>query len=117
LQLGYAGTPLRQELVDAVLRGEKTSTSSLRAHYEPHSDESLPKEGERLLLLDSEDRPVAIVEVTEVRIVRVADVDLAFARDEGRASRRSRSGASRTSVSGPATASRMTRSSSPSASG
>jgi uncharacterized protein YhfF len=83
MQLGYARTPLRRMLVDAVLRGEKTATSSLRAEYEPHADEPMPRAGERLALLDYDDRPVAIVETTEVRVLRIVDVDLAFARDEG----------------------------------
>jgi hypothetical protein len=35
MQLGYPQTELRRKLVAAVLRGEKTATSSLRAEYEP----------------------------------------------------------------------------------
>ena len=35
------------------------------------------------LLLDFDDRPVGVVETTEVRVVRAGDVDLDFARDEG----------------------------------
>jgi uncharacterized protein YhfF len=83
MELGYPGTPLRRALVDAVLRDEKTSTSSLRVEYEPYAEEPLPRVGERLLLLDYDDRPVAIIETTEVRVVPVAEVDLDFARDEG----------------------------------
>ena len=82
-QLGYARTDLRRTLVDAVLRGEKTATAGLRSDYAPHSDEPLPQAGERFALLDFDDRPVAVVETTEVRIVRAGDVDLDFARDEG----------------------------------
>src|SRR5207302_8175864 len=77
MELGYAGTDLRRELVDAVLRGEKTATAGL------HEEDPLPQPGERFLLLDYDDRPVAVVETTEVRVLRAADVDLAFARDEG----------------------------------
>jgi uncharacterized protein YhfF len=77
LELGYAGTDLRRELVAAVLRGEKTATAGL------HGEDPLPEPGQRFLLLDRDDRPVAVVETTEVRVVRAADVDVAFARDEG----------------------------------
>src|SRR4029079_9020051 len=77
MELGYARTPLRRTLVDAVLRGEKTATAGL------HGDEPLPEPGQKFLLLDFDDQPVAVVETTEVRVLRVDEVDLQFARDEG----------------------------------
>jgi uncharacterized protein YhfF len=77
MELGYAHTPLRRELVDAVLRGEKTASAGL------HGEEPLPEPGQRFLLLDFDDRPVAVVETTEVRVLRADEVDLRFARDEG----------------------------------
>ena len=83
MELGYARTELRRQLVDAVLRGEKTATASLQTDYEPHTTERLPQIGERFALLDFDDEPVGVVEATELRIVRAGDVDLAFARDEG----------------------------------
>jgi uncharacterized protein YhfF len=83
MQLGYARTELRRNLVDAVLRGEKTATAGLRAEYGPYADERLPSVGDRCVLLGFDDEPVAVVETTEVRVLRVADIDLAFARDEG----------------------------------
>jgi uncharacterized protein YhfF len=83
MRLGYARTALRKKLVDSVLRGDKTATAGLRADHEPHSDERLPRIGDRSVLLGFDDEPVAVVEATEVRVLRVADVDLAFALDEG----------------------------------
>ena len=77
MELGHARTELRRELVEAVLRGDKTATAGL------HGEDVLAKVGERWLLLDYDDKPVAVVETTEVRVVRAADVDLEFARDEG----------------------------------
>ena len=77
MRLGYPRTELRRKLVDSVLRGDKTATAGLRAECEP------PQVGDRSVLLDFDDEPVAVVETTEVRVVRVADVDLAFALDEG----------------------------------
>jgi uncharacterized protein YhfF len=72
---------LRQRLVDAVLRGDKTATAGLRSDYEP--SEPLPRIGDRSVLLGFDDEPVGVVETTEVRVVRAGDVDLAFALDEG----------------------------------
>lgn len=81
--LGYPRTELRQKLVASALRGTKTATAGLRADHEPHTDEPLPRVGDRSVLLGFDDEPVAVVETTEVRVLRVADVDLAFALDEG----------------------------------
>jgi uncharacterized protein YhfF len=74
--------PLRDRLVAAILDGSKTSTTGLVADYE-HCGEALPRVGERHTVVDSADRPVAVIEVTEVRIVPLAQVDLAHAVDEG----------------------------------
>jgi uncharacterized protein YhfF len=73
---------LRDRLVAAVIRGEKTATSGLLAEYE-HDRDEIPTAGARSRVLDSAGRPVAVIELTEVRIVRVGDVDLEFALDEG----------------------------------
>ncbi|MDT0610188.1 ASCH domain-containing protein [Streptomyces lancefieldiae] len=74
--------PLRDQLVAAVLDGSKTSTTGLVVDYE-HEGEPLPKAGSREVVVDSRDRPVAVIEVTEVRVVPLARVDLAHAVDEG----------------------------------
>lgn len=83
MELGYARTPLRRRLVEAVLQGEKTATAGLAADHAPHTDDPVPRPGDRWLLLGFDDEPVAVVETTEVRVVRAAEVDLDFARDEG----------------------------------
>jgi uncharacterized protein YhfF len=80
-QFAFPG-PLRDQLVAAILAGEKTSTSGLVIDYE-HDNEPLPTAGERSVVVDSDDRPVGIIEATEVRVIRLADVDLAHAIDEG----------------------------------
>jgi uncharacterized protein YhfF len=82
MQLGFPRTELRRQLVDAVLAGAKTATAGLLAEYEAEG-EAMPSVGERFLLLDYDDEPVAVVETTELRVLRAAEVDLAFARDEG----------------------------------
>jgi uncharacterized protein YhfF len=78
MELGYPRTELRRQLVDAVLRGEKTATTGLPEPGEPHG-----RAGDRCLLLGFEDEPVGVVELTEVHVVPAAEIDLQFARDEG----------------------------------
>ncbi|BBB02070.1 hypothetical protein RVR_9779 [Actinacidiphila reveromycinica] len=74
--------PLRDKLVAAVLDGTKTATTGLVADYE-HEGEALPRVGDRSAVVDSDDRPVAVIEVTDVRVVPLGEVDLAHALDEG----------------------------------
>ena len=81
-EFGFAGTPLREALVAAILRGEKTAGAALVVDYERDGEE-VPRVGERFLLLDIDDRGVAVIETTEVRVLRVGDCDVQFARDEG----------------------------------
>jgi uncharacterized protein YhfF len=71
--------PLRDQLVTAILAGEKTTTT---ADYE-RENEPLPGPGLRQVVIDSADRPVAVIETTEVRVMRLGDVDLDHALDEG----------------------------------
>ncbi len=70
--------PLRDELVAAILSGAKTTTSALLL-----PDEPVPAAGQRFAVLDSANRPVAAIELTDVRVLRLADVDLRHAVDEG----------------------------------
>jgi uncharacterized protein YhfF len=80
-ELAYPG-PLRDTLVEAVLSGAKTSTSSLLVEY-AGEDDPLPVAGQRYVLVDSANQPVGIVETTEVRLVPIGEIDLQFAREEG----------------------------------
>jgi uncharacterized protein YhfF len=81
MEFAFPG-PLRDQLVAAILSGAKTTTSSLAAEYE-RAGEPLPAVGQRSAVVDSRGRPVAVIELTEVRVVRLADVDLRHAVDEG----------------------------------
>lgn len=76
-ELGYPRTALRRQLVDAVLRGEKTATAGLAA------DDPLPEPGERFVLHDFDDEPVGVIEITEAEIVPADLIDADFARAEG----------------------------------
>ena len=64
-------------MIDAVLRGEKTTTAGLAEEEEP------VQAGQLLSLLDFDDEPVAIVEVVESRVLPAGELDLRFVRDEG----------------------------------
>ena len=81
-EFGFPRTDLRRRLVEAILRGEKTSTSGLLSDFERDGD-PLPEVGERFSLIDHEDRVVGVIETTEVRVTTIGEVDLAFALDEG----------------------------------
>jgi uncharacterized protein YhfF len=83
-RLGYAGTDLRRELVEAVLGGAKTATAGLLDEYEAEAEEPATV-GSRYALLGYDDERVAVVEVTESRVVPAAEIDEEFARDEGEA--------------------------------
>ncbi len=74
--------PLRDELTTLALAGSKTTTAGLFAELEVDG-EVLPAPGLREVLLDSDDRPVAVIETIECRVVRLADVDDRHAIDEG----------------------------------
>jgi uncharacterized protein YhfF len=74
--------PLRDELTALALAGTKTTTAGLFAEFEADG-ESLPVPGKREVLLDSAERPVAVIETVTCRVVRLADVDDRHAIDEG----------------------------------
>ena len=74
--------PLRDQLVAAILAGEKTTTTGLVADYE-HENDPLPAPGLRQVVVDSAGRGVAVIETTAVRVIRLAEVDLDHALGEG----------------------------------
>lgn len=74
--------PLRDQLVAAILAGEKTTTTSLLREYEAE-DEPLPQPGDRAVVIDSAGQPIGIETIEEVRVARLGDVDLAHAIGEG----------------------------------
>ena len=77
MEFAFPG-PLRDRLVAAILSGAKTATTGLVLENEP-----LPEAGQLLAVVDSADRCVAAIELTQVRVIRLADVDLQHALDEG----------------------------------
>ena len=81
-ELGHPRTELRRQLVDAVMRGEKTATAGLLEEYEAEGEQP-DVVGSRCILLGYDEEPVAIVEVTESKVVPAGEIDEAFAHDEG----------------------------------
>ena len=81
-ELGHPRTELRRQLVDAVLRGEKIATAGLAEEFE-REGETLPQPGDRYIVHDFDDVPVAVVEITQSEVVAACQIDLQFARDEG----------------------------------
>ena len=82
LSFGYRGDRgLGDRLLAAVLRGDKTATSSLAVEY--LSGEPLPRVGQRLTLVDHDDRPHGVVETIQVRIIPLNLVGDDVAHDEG----------------------------------
>jgi uncharacterized protein YhfF/N-acetylglutamate synthase-like GNAT family acetyltransferase len=74
--------PLRDELTRLALAGTKTTTAGLLVEMEADG-EVVPAAGDRSVLVDSLEQPVAIVETVSCRVVRLADVDDRHAIDEG----------------------------------
>ncbi len=82
LIFGYPGDDgFGDLLLDAVLRGEKTATSSLAIEY--LSGVPLPRAGQRLVLQDHEGGVHGVVEITRVTIIPMHLVGDDIARDEG----------------------------------
>ena len=73
---------LRDGLVDAIVRGEKTATTGLLEAYRREGAQ-MEAVGSRALVVDSAGRGVAVIETTEVEVKRMGEVDVALAQDEG----------------------------------
>lgn len=82
LTFGYDGDGgLGDRLLAAVLRGEKTATSSLAVEY--LGGDPLPRVGQRLKLRDHAGRVHGVVETTRATVVPLCDVGDDVAHDEG----------------------------------
>jgi uncharacterized protein YhfF len=79
----FGATPEQADtLLELVLEGTKTATSSALWDYEATS-EQLPERGALGIVVDGEGRPRALVVTTEVRVVPFDEVDDEHARLEG----------------------------------
>lgn len=74
--------PLRDELTALALAGTKVATAGLAVDYVVEG--SFPaRAGDREVLLDSDERPVAVIEITRVELSTIKLVGDEFARAEG----------------------------------
>jgi uncharacterized protein YhfF len=74
--------PGRDKLTTLALAGTKTTTAGLYVEVEL-GDDAMSVPGTREVLLDSDQRPVAVIETVDCRVARLADVDDRHAIDEG----------------------------------
>ena len=74
--------PERDRLVEAILDGRKTATTSLMAEF-IHDHEPLPSSGRRTVLLNSDDQPVALLRYVSVSVTRLGLVTLQHVLNEG----------------------------------
>jgi uncharacterized protein YhfF len=68
--------------VAAILSGAKVTTTGLLEEFRREGAEP-DVAGQRQLVVDSDGRGVAVIELVEVDVRRMGDVDLPFALDEG----------------------------------
>jgi uncharacterized protein YhfF len=76
------GVAMGNELAELIVRGVKTATCSCLWDWQAEN-ETLPRVGDTSIVLDGHERPVAVIEVTEVTLHAYEDVDATFAFDEG----------------------------------
>ena len=82
----FGATPEQADaLLDLVLAGTKTATSSALRDYE--DDEALPQAGSLDIVLDSTGRPRALLKITAVEVLPFDEVDEEHARLEGEGDR------------------------------
>jgi uncharacterized protein YhfF len=74
--------PLRDRLTALVLAGTKTATAGLVVDH-VIEDSPIPRAGDREVVIDSDLRPVAIIETTRCQLATIGTVSDEFARDEG----------------------------------
>ena len=79
---GFASGSLRAELTALAFAGGKVVTTGLLAEYEIEGD-PVESPGDISILLDLDDRPLALVEDVRSQVVRLADVSDEDAIDEG----------------------------------
>ena len=84
---GWGDSPrLADELGALIAAGTKTATCSALWEYEAEG-ESLPQVGSKTIVLDGDDKPLCIVETTEVEVKSYDEVDARFAYEEGEGAR------------------------------
>ena len=80
-EFAFSG-PERDRLVEAILDGRKTATTSLMAEY-LHDHEPLPSSGRRTILVNSDNQPVAVLRYASVSVIRLGLVTWQHVLNEG----------------------------------
>ena len=79
----YYGYPeIADEILEALLRGDKRATTGLKCLYELEG-EPLPKVGDYSVILDSRERPRCITRITRLEITKFRDISPEYAFIEG----------------------------------
>jgi uncharacterized protein YhfF len=80
------GPEMADELGALIAAGTKTATCSALVEWE-HDGDDLPEPGLLTIVLDGKERPLCIIETTEVLVKPFNQVDEQFAYDEGEGNR------------------------------
>jgi|MDSW01.1.fsa_nt_gb uncharacterized protein YhfF len=72
---------LSDELNALILKGKKTASSGALDAYEEEGE--LPRIGEQFLVIDYNEEPLCVIEITSVEQKRFLEVDASFAAKEG----------------------------------
>ena len=91
--------PERDRLVKLILDGVKTATAALMIEYEEEV-EPLPCVGAHSVLVDSDERPVAVLVTTAVDVIPLGKVTDRYAIDEGEGDVTAANGGAHTNLSG-----------------
>lgn len=83
---GGKGSGLEDSLARLVLEGKKTATCSWHRAYEVEN-EPLPQVGQQSYIMNSDDKPVCVIELTSVEVMPFLEVDAEFSYLEGEGDR------------------------------
>ncbi|WP_186380888.1 MULTISPECIES: ASCH domain-containing protein [Paenibacillus] len=79
---GDGSKAMGDELGGLVVSGMKTGTCSAHCAYELENEE-IPKVGQYDIVLDGDNNPLAIIQMTQIEVVKMNEVTHEFARSEG----------------------------------
>lgn len=84
---GFGDSPeMADELGALIVKGTKTATCSALWEWEAEC-ETLPEVEDKAIVLDGNDKPLCIIETTEVEVRLYEEVDARFAYEEGEGDR------------------------------
>ena len=78
IEFGTPG-PMRDQLNDLIINGNKRATAGLLKEDYIDEGEEIEFAGERLAILDNDQKQIGIIKVTKVEVLEFKDVSTAFA--------------------------------------